>query len=217
VVELFVEIFLGDKLVSLEAGDHTIPFSVPFPGFPSLPGSFVSPLGAIYYHLCVYRQDEWDGFYVWDSVPISVKSYMNLSSWKGLSLSQPVSYVRSEKSLAIFSWKKTPPFKFIFKMVRSDYTTEENIPFELEIENPSSYEIERIVVSLIQRIKYNATYSWGKVQQKIIFMKEKIQQKETPTGSLWKDKLKIPQSIHPNQKGMIHISYCIKVSALFLI
>jgi hypothetical protein len=90
---------------------------------------------------------------------------MNFCSWKGLSLSQPVSYMRSDKSLAIFSRKKTPPFKFVFKMVRLDYIIGEYIPFDLEIENPSSHEIERITVSLIQRIKYNATYSWGKVQQ----------------------------------------------------
>jgi hypothetical protein len=195
----------------LQPGDHAFPFSLEIPYIPSLPGSFKSPFGLILYQIVAYVQLEWK-FVRKSEKTICVHSYMNLSLLEEPSLLQPVCYEKSEKTLlpSLFNRRLTPHFKFIFKMPHSCYVAGEEIMFELELDNPSSYEIAEITLSIIQKIHYNPTYSSTKVKQRIISRKE-TSQMDTPNGTFWRDNLHVPYSAKPNQKGIIEISYNVRV------
>jgi hypothetical protein len=212
-------ILLGRARIRLKAGDHVFPFSLVIPYLPSLPGSFKSQFGQILYQLGAYVQVE---FGLDSKAPVKaervicVHSYMNLSSLNKPSLMQPVCYEKSEKnSSSSFSWKTTPHLKFKFKMPQSCYVAGEDIPFELEVDKPSSssYEIEGMTLSIIQNIHYNATFSWGKLKQRIVCSKERTRHMDTtPNVTLWTGKFPISHSARPSHgKDIIEISYAIRV------
>jgi len=214
-IDFFYFGILGDQRIRLQPGDHVFPFSVELPFLPSLPGSFKSPFGLVLYQIVVYVQLEWK-FVRKAEKTISVTNYMNLSMLGDPSLFQPVVYEKSEKTLlpSLISRRLTPQFKFTCKMPHTAYVGGEEIIYELELDNPSTYEIARMSVTLIQKINYIVSYSSVKTKQRIVSRKE-TSHMDTPNGTFWRDNLHVPYSAKPTLKGIIEISYNIRVSHEF--
>jgi hypothetical protein len=129
----------------------------------------------------------------------------------------PFSKLENSLLHSLFSRRDITEFKFTFKIPHSAYVVGEDIPFELEVDNPSSsHRIERMTLLIIQKVHYNTTLKWGNLKQKIVSKKERTQDMASPNGSnnndKWISKLKIPKSVNCNQTvGLIEISYSIKV------
>jgi len=135
---------------------------------------------------------------------ITIGGYLNISQNPKLAL--PMCYEKTEKR----SRKSIPQFKFNFRMPQSFYIAGETIPFELEVDNPSSYEIASLVVSFIQKITYRIRTGLSTTKHKVITRME-TGNKDTPDGTLWTEGIYVPEGTLPNQEGIIEIIYTIKV------
>jgi hypothetical protein len=202
---------------------HGFPFSLKIPFTPSLPGSFDTPLGQILYQIVAYHDFGFGKLERRFEKIIRVLSYLNLLCLQNLpSLQWPVCCEKAENpNNSLLSGQRREShqtghhdeiLKFSFRIPHSSYVAGEEIPFEFEIDNPSSYQIERMSLFLIQKINYNATCSGlSKFMKNLVTTKEKTDEMDTPYWTLWKDSLIIPHSKKPSQTGIIEISYVIRV------
>ncbi|CAL8111572.1 unnamed protein product [Orchesella dallaii] len=132
----------------MQPGIHNFGFELIIPG-EILPAPFRSPYGTLVYKVVAYIKNELAAF-----VQIADKS-VRYPGYHNLALNEEAAKaINLERTLkkSVFSSKKF--VTAAFKVEKSGYLPDEDIPFTLSVNNPKCMTMSTIVVSLIQKINY---------------------------------------------------------------
>ncbi|CAL8074317.1 unnamed protein product [Orchesella dallaii] len=199
----------NEKLLCLPASKHVFPFRFQYPSKVVLPGSFSSPYGVVRHQVVAYFQTPWD-FVQISSTTLKFRDYYNLAL-DPVALS-PLTYEKQKRSLFhdLVRRSFSQRLAFTLRLPRQGYLPGDDSHFLLTLINQTGKRIERILVSLIQKVCYHTDKNKKKTMGTVLDCTETTEA-DWAVETLWESSFRVPLGVKPTYRGIIEHTYFIKV------
>lgn len=189
----------------MQPGIHNFGFELNLPG-DIMPAPFRSPYGSLIYKVVAYVKNETAAFVQVSDKSVRYPGYHNL-----LLNEEAPKAISLERTLKKSVFSKNKFVTAHFKIDKSGYLPDEQVPFTLTVQNPKCMAMGSIVVTLVQKINYNISGA-AKTTTNTLDTAE-YQVKEAKAEIDWHGKLKIKKrqiptfTLHP----MYAVSHIVQV------
>ncbi|CAH0588200.1 unnamed protein product [Chrysodeixis includens] len=196
---IFKDSFKGDLM---PAGIHTYPFHFALPA--DLPSTFESSIAKVAYYIKIKSKPSYK---LRKAVPFTVLGNVNLNHVDEILM--PTFYDFSK------TFRKSGSFRICFKTYKG-FAPRQTIPFEITVVNEKKVKIRKIVVTLIQKLRYNVKEGYAEEERKMCYVEHKNFSRNV--AELCFFNMEIPQLIPSSLNTvdpMIDVSYIFRVEVIF--